>query len=396
MTDLERRPIRTVLEDGYSDLDVQRIWRSVEKRLSRRPVERSRRRAAMAVASGTLMAGLAWFYWQTASRPGPLEVVWGGLPSALRTEAIGPPEEVTLGDGSHIWVDPGGQIDIAHNDGVSFHVVLRKGKATFDVHPHGPRRWMVESELATVEVVGTKFACEQEDARLVISVERGVVVVRGGRVPNGVQRLLAGEKFIVTADPSIASTGVSRMAGSDEPIAAVDLGTGGAPSVLAPAVTQPAAGPQPAAELKATHDLPSSAVAPFGAGGSQGKAASDPIDELLRQADNARRAGDDARAIQLLERVVSEAPHDSRAPITAFTLARLQMVQSPARAAASLVIALAGPIPKWLEEDARARLVEAHARAGNRESAARAATDYESRYPAGSRLEEVRRWVRAE
>jgi len=46
-----------------------------------------------------------------------------------------------------------------------------------------------------------------------------------------------------------------------------------------------------------------------------------------------------------------------------------------------------------LEEDARARLVEAHARAGHGERAREAAADYERHFPRGSRLAEVRRWA---
>jgi outer membrane protein assembly factor BamD (BamD/ComL family) len=46
-----------------------------------------------------------------------------------------------------------------------------------------------------------------------------------------------------------------------------------------------------------------------------------------------------------------------------------------------------------LAEDAHARLVEAHARAGDAEAAKSAATRYRTLYPEGRRLADVNRWI---
>jgi hypothetical protein len=48
---------------------------------------------------------------------------------------------------------------------------------------------------------------------------------------------------------------------------------------------------------------------------------------------------------------------------------------------------------RGLNEGALARLVEAHARAGDHAAAQRAAAEYESRYPQGRYLAEVRHWA---
>jgi len=49
--------------------------------------------------------------------------------------------------------------------------------------------------------------------------------------------------------------------------------------------------------------------------------------------------------------------------------------------------------PRGLLEDAQARLVQAHARAGQWEQAREAAARYEQLYPEGYRLQDVRRWA---
>ena len=73
----------------------------------------------------------------------------------------------------------------------------KRGAASFEVRPGGPRRWQIECGLATVEVVGTRFTCARGADRLHIGVEHGVVLVRGERVPNRVRRLAAGESLDV-------------------------------------------------------------------------------------------------------------------------------------------------------------------------------------------------------
>ena len=60
----------------------------------------------------------------------------------------------------------------------------RRGGVRFEVEPDGPRRWTIETGLATVEVVGTVFEVERAPGAVDVRVERGVVVVRGERVPT--------------------------------------------------------------------------------------------------------------------------------------------------------------------------------------------------------------------
>ena len=77
--------------------------------------------------------------------------------------------------------------------------------------------------------------------------------------------------------------------------------------------------------------------------------------------------------------------HDPQAPLAAFALGRLELdaLDRPRQAAAALSRALALGMPQGLREDVRARLVEAHVRAGNRAAAHAAADAYDREFPEG-------------
>ncbi len=82
--------------------------------------------------------------------------------------------------------------------------------------------------------------------------------------------------------------------------------------------------------------------------------------------------------------------------MVAFTLGRLQLDQlgAPREAARWFERAQSLGVARYLQEDLSARLVEAHARAGNTDGARDAAEEYLRQFPEGRRAEDVRRWVR--
>jgi transmembrane sensor len=114
---------------------------------------------------------------------------------------------------------------------------------------------------------------------------------------------------------------------------------------------------------------------------------------LIRRADAARRSGDESTAIVLLEQAIVQARGRPLGAIAAITLARLTMESHPEKAARALTAALASGIPRGLEEDARARLVEARAKSGDRAGARRAAAEYDEHFPGGTRADEIRSWI---
>src|SRR5262249_31948469 len=119
------------------------------------------------------------------------------------------------------------------------------------------------------------------------------------------------------------------------------------------------------------------------------------VDELLALADVARLSGHPADAVAPLGRVIAENPKDTRAPLAAFTLGRLELdtLGHPAPAAEAFARAIALGLPVNLVEDAYARLVEARAKAGDTAGAQAAADEYDRAFPGGSRSTTMRRWL---
>jgi transmembrane sensor len=120
----------------------------------------------------------------------------------------------------------------------------------------------------------------------------------------------------------------------------------------------------------------------------------DPAAALYTAADRARRSGHASEAAELLEKAVSSDGFGHRAAIACFTLGRLYLEELGKPAAAARAFdrsLLAGP-PRGLEEDVRARLVEARTKMGDSEGARRAASEYRARFPGGRRAPDVERW----
>src|SRR6185503_149434 len=117
------------------------------------------------------------------------------------------------------------------------------------------------------------------------------------------------------------------------------------------------------------------------------------LEELMRSADAARRAGRPAQAIPYLRRLLRDHPADARAPLAAFTLGRILLAElgQPSEAADAFALsrrlAPRGP----MASHALAREVEAAARGGDTARARRLAAAYVADYPAGPQLAAVRR-----
>jgi transmembrane sensor len=121
------------------------------------------------------------------------------------------------------------------------------------------------------------------------------------------------------------------------------------------------------------------------------------VETLLAAADAARVQGRFTEAANLLERVLVEHGNDSHAALTEFSLGRLYLesLSSAPQAASHFSRAIARRLPTGLDEDARARLVEALSRSGNVAAARDAATTYRALYPNGRRSRDIDRWISA-
>jgi transmembrane sensor len=324
-----------------------------------------------------------------ASDRGVLVLAGGGeVDSLVAPEASA--RNVLLSDGSQILLGPGAAVEPLENGPSAFSVLVAQGSATFDVRPGGPRRWVLECGLATVEVVGTRFTVERAARSVRVSVEHGIVLVRGERVRDRVQRLTAGQSLEVD-DGSVPAESQSAKDETQPPSGPASTArVSAASSSVVP--SPPLRSAWRGLEQSGDHDAAYADLGPAGIA-SAVKGAS--VEDLLPLADVARLSGHPAEAVAPLMRVLTEHADDPRAPLAAFTLGRLQLdaLGHPALAADAFTRALALGLPQSLQEDAYARLVESQAREGDSTGAATAAKEYERRFPAGKRLAEVHRWT---
>ena len=116
--------------------------------------------------------------------------------------------------------------------------------------------------------------------------------------------------------------------------------------------------------------------------------------DLLLASDVARLSNHPEDALAPLRRIVREHRSDSRAQLAAFTLGRvlLQDLKRPAEAAEAFAEARALDKNGSMSEDALAREVEAASLAGDAMRARARAEEYVATYPAGLRLDSVRRF----
>jgi len=363
MSDVEPRfPLRQYLDLEVEEEQVPRMWKRIQNG-ARRPPAAGRIAAVVALAAAVLLLAFGVWSGRASDDAGALEATSGSLPRQWSVP-VGAEQQVELVDGSQIKLESDTRLEVLTNTGSAFVTSLKRGRGAFEVEPGGPRQWVVDCGFVTVEVVGTRFVVHRSDDAVQVAVERGKVQLRG----EGVDRVLrAGESVTVPAphaaeaEPSspapeiAASSSEGSDAPTDEPNDGPDADLAGAAVPTAPAI--------------------------------------DPWDRLLGQADAARRRGDRAEALTLLQRVARDCPDASRRKLAAFTLARLQLDDDPKRAAETLDGALQEGMTRGLNEEALARLVEAHARAGDHAEARRVAAEYEGRYPRGRYLAEVRHWA---
>ena len=365
---LPKAPLKQYLDSTLEEARVHRVWYQLQGRTARRRARRALHRWGALVVAVAVAVVVVAGSWLTRRDPGGLETGGGELPTAWTTP-VGASQYVSLSDGSEIQLAGTARLEVLTNTGESFVTTLRRGKSSFDVRPGGPRQWVVECGLATVEVVGTRFTVERSSSSVSVAVQRGKVRVHG----EGFDRTLeAGE-----------SATFERSPGERRPVRTTAV----APTASSP---QGQAGSGPSAEGETSDEPAPAEVAP-----SETRAPPEnQWDTLLARADAARRRGDRDAAVELLERVAKQAPDPGRRRLATFTLARLQLHEDPQRAAATLEDALENGVPRGLTEDALARLVEAYARAGDLPAARRTAQTYEQRYPHGRRASDVRSWIR--
>ena len=347
-------PLKEGLRDPADEAAVSRMWQAIDARF---PQRRSRRSLSLIfaplVAAAAGVAVVAFLHHDS----GPLRMADGTAIASVDAPPAG--TRVVLSDGSSIQLGPDARLDPVESSASSFIAVLEHGDASFDVIPGGPRRWQIECGLATVEVVGTRFSCARGPHGLRVSVERGVVLVRGERVVNHVRRLTAGESMEIldeSAGPAAGKPAAGEGAAAPAPAVAE------APAPAENAAVPRAAGPTWRELARSGHHR--EAFATLGTQGIRREVKRLGIADLFALADVARLSGHPAEAVAPLQRIVDGFSADRQAPLAAFALGRLQLddLNQPHAAAASFSRALELGAPQSLRDAVRTRLTEAQAR----------------------------------
>jgi transmembrane sensor len=375
-----------------ADVDVEtrhRLWRRIRARRDGR-ARRSHSVALVAAFSvGVVVAVLCgvtvWPKSNERIQPpvvseAPLKLRggmdWGTIETGTATRTA------DLEDGSFVVVKPGSRLASLENTGRSVVLLMTEGRATFDVKPGGPRRWSIETGLATVDVVGTRFTIDRSQSKLVVEVERGVVLVRGERVTDRVRQLTSGERLEIDGEP--AAPAIPETSAS-----AVDV-----------ANARPRSGVRPRDEASwqemAQRGDYAEAYRNLGATGIAANVKAADPEQLFALADVARLSGHPADAIEPLERILAEHPRNSKAALAAFTLGRLHLDSLGNAKAAALEFqrAMSLELPRALAEDVHLRLIEARARAGDRPGAHEAWLSYVERFASSTRRPTADRWGR--
>lgn len=423
-------PLGRVLKSDDSMNERSRLWRGIRARQSARQNSKEKARNSWkwpAIGFGFATAIFAIGFVTGVLPPAPRTAEVAVVPNltlsdgtAVRAvDASSAPCVIKLADASEIRLDKGASVEPLLSSGSRFELLLRHGSAEFSVTPRGPRRWVIEAGFATVEVVGTVFRVERKADRVNVSVSRGTVLVRGEGVPDRVQRLTAGHSI------SVGRSAATAAVPAGEPIV-TPTERSEAATVEVGAITFGAAAPEATAEMVVTeHEVAAAAEqalprrappgrqeAPWHKHLTRGEfdtayttlgqtgllrevqRTEDP-QRLLELADVARLSGHPVESVKPLDRLLSLHPESPHAGIAAFTLGRvyLDQLKQPAQAAKAFEQAITLHPPHALLADCHVRLVEAYARAGDLDSAERAASRYRTLFPAGRQLTDLSRWT---
>lgn len=355
--------VRSAVRPAVTEERLHASWKTIAERSQRAP--RPRRTALLA---GVALAAVAALAWLSVQHDDALTLAGEPLATAA-PRAFAAPTTWSLSDGSVIEIGAGAILGVTENDGDGVGLTLAAGRAGFEVRPGGPRRWHIDAGACVVEVLGTGFSVDRRpDGSVRVEVRHGRVAVRSGASPD-VTFLERGESVEVPAPTPIETVTAAASPAATASEAATT--TAATAALAAPVIEAPAAT------------------------GEASEAAATSPRELLRAAERASEDGRPWDAAPLLRTLVAAHPDDEDAPLAAFTLARIELdrLDHPERAAAAFARALALGLSGDLAEIARARRVEALARAGDRDAATQAAEVYLARHPDGAWRDRVEAWV---
>lgn len=343
-------------------------WDAARTEQALAQLHRRRRRRRAAVVLGVSAAGLAalLFLLLRPATPAPVAAVPRPEPLVPSTpEPSLDPRVVRFADGSTVTPLAAERTELIVDEVRPERIAVRldAGEVAVEVAPVPSRTFEVACGAVTITVLGTGFTVERRDERTFVHVRHGRVRVawEGGATELGV-----GEEGLFPPAPASPPSAPDRAAPSVRPPR--ERPTAPAPIDWRPLAEQ--------GDYDAAYAALTATDAPV----------ADEVETLLLAADAARLSGHGAAALPYLERAASH-EGDPRAAMARFTRGRILLSLGRASDAARELESVADAAPSGpLAEDALARAIEAHLRAGDPAHARALAARYLREHPDG-------RWV---
>jgi hypothetical protein len=321
-----------------------------DRRETRAPLSRGRLLGAAAFAAVAVVAMLTVY----GIAPGPAE------PAFDRPE--GPDTSPTTQTGTGRFKFPDGSIatyltpavvEVEEQSPESIRLDHLHGQVRYQVVPRPGRSFVVNANGIEVQVVGTVFVVDVDLVDVRVKVDRGMVVVDSG---SGIVELSAGEEIVLACRDGVEV----------EPLLAPDAAEGASLSVAIEAAER----------------------APLREDARNGPT----FDQLLREVDRARRAGDNERAATTLKQLISSYPGNGRIVSVLFTLGKVESQRGRYVEAARAFGKCWRSSPRGtLAEDAHFQEAIAWDRIGRIREAQGAARRYLESFPNGPYAERMRR-----
>ncbi|EKT53625.1 FecR family protein [Providencia sneebia] len=104
------------------------------------------------------------------------------------------PKEVTLSDGSKLFLNHHTRIRVAYKTDVR-QVYLDEGSAYFKVAPNPYRPFIIQADQRKIQVVGTEFEVEKDQQQIAVQVSQGIVSFQSGNEQK-INYLFAGDSAV--------------------------------------------------------------------------------------------------------------------------------------------------------------------------------------------------------
>ena len=378
-----KTPIKEILEDAD-----EVVLRRIEQRVFSQLGQESRRfRRSKVLMAATLLVGLSIAVAMGIGQSDEGELASGALHLRDGGPLVAATSDNTavrmeFRDGSHMELAPQTALVATRNDGEHVALALARGDVWLEITPGGPRAWSVDLGVLVVRVTGTRFRVQRDNQRVVVAVERGSVEITGDILPDGPRALRAGERFeYPLSGPQSPERASARQATGQVPLQApVEPATvEQAPEAAASVQTRPRQVAAPGWQSLAEDGAHEAAFDRLGEEGFRREIQqASGADQLMRLSDVARLSNHPRDAIAPLRELIERFPDSPKAPLAAFTLARLyqERLARPGDAADLYRRVLAERTPAGLREATMARLVESLQAANRPVEARRAACAY--------------------